>query len=135
MAAPTPTIATTQIGHYGVTRFKAVWANTDNYTDQVVVDLSALTTYTTNLQVRSLTISASPGLAAFVEYDEATDVLIGGVALGGLAFYHDFTRDVNGLQNGLPLSTGAASTGDILVTTLSAAAEDELYIVVDWYAN
>jgi len=134
MAVPTPTITTTQIGQRGVTRFHAVWAATDNFADTVVVDMSALTTYTNTLQCKQLTISASPGLGVLVEYNATTDEILGGVALGGLWFDHDFTKDCDGLETGVP-NIGAGTTGDIVVTTTSAAAADELIIIVDWFAT
>lgn len=135
MATPTEVIKTVQIGQYGQTTFTATWGTTDNYADEVVVDLSGITTYVNTVSVRKLLIVASAGLGVLVEYNLGTDEAVGMVALGACTFERDFTKDCNGLETGLPQSSGAFNTGDIVVTTTSAASADELCIIVDWFAT
>jgi hypothetical protein len=135
MAAPTPTVNTYQPGNgqYGITLFRAAWTTTDNFADQIVVNLSGLAGgYTTSLLVRSIYIAASPDLDVVVEIDATSDELVWACPLGSTVGYHDFTQDGRG-SAGLPKQT-AGETGDIVVTTASAASGDYLFICVEWKA-
>lgn len=131
MAAPTPVTNTWQVGHAGWTTLYATWASTDNFPDTIMVDLSGLTTYTTKLFVRSVKIDASPGISVVVEIDSTTDELVLQCPIGALHAEENFAR-LGGYQ-GLPKQT-AGATGDIVLTTTSAASGDEISVTVEWYA-
>lgn len=132
MSTPTEVIKTWQIGQYGITTFYALWGTTDNYTDEIVVDLSGLN-YTTTLQVLRLQIQTTSGITALVQYDASTDEILG-ASIGGTPFEHDYRKMGPGLETGVP-NIGTGTTGDVTVTTTSAASGDEVFILVEWYAT
>ena len=127
MAAPVPTINTFTLRGRTCVTWRALFTAgaPDNFADSVVVDLSTLTGFTTALRVLSIVICGSPGVAADVELDAATDVLIASLALGSTFMEIDF-RDH---PQGGPTAPSSA-TGDLLVTTRSSADGDELFIYV-----
>lgn len=123
MAAPTPTTSVWTLQGRTCVSFQAIWANTDNYADQIVVDLSSLTSYTTALRVRKVVMAGSTGIAADLELDAATDVLVASLPLGCTYIEVDFEDH----PQGGPTAPSSA-VGDLLVTTRSAASGDELFI-------
>lgn len=133
MAAPTPVTNTKQQGHRGWTTYKAVFGATDNLSDSVVVDVSGLTTYTTSVKPVRGFVVASPGLTVTLEFkDDSADELIVHYPLGATAPMH---FDFSNTQDGGLTRSGSGGTGDIVLTTASAAANDEVFVYLEWYAN
>ena len=131
MAAPTPTSALYESGKAFVATWHAVWANTDDLTDSIVVNLSSLK-YTNRIIVKKMHITATAGISALIEWDDDTTAphpfiyrhpigVVGNIVL-------DFS-DIGGLiYDGQASSTNPI--GDIIITTSSAASADEISIVV-----
>ena len=129
MAAPTPTTKVYQTGRAFVATWHAVWANIDNHTDSIVVDLSGLDSpYTNRIRILKIHVTTTTGISATLEWDDATaDVLIYRNPVGVVGnIVLDYT-DIEGL---IWDDQTSADTGDILVTTSSAASGDEVSIVV-----
>lgn len=133
MAAPIPTTNTRQTGRRGTTIWHALWANTDQMTDTIVVDLSALSDdHTNSLTLERVCGWCTAGIEFALEFEATADELIMNVPLGATDFFDiDFTW---GGREGL-MAQGAGKTGDISITTLSAAAADEIYLVLYWKAS
>lgn len=127
MAAPTPTSNLYKNGKAFVATWNAVWANTDNMTDVVVTDLSSLN-YTNRIRIFQIHITATAGIAATLEFDDASsDVLIYRHPIGVVGnIVLDFTHIDGLIWDGQTSS----DTGDILITTASAASADEVSVVV-----
>lgn len=129
MAAPTPTVLTRNVGRGVIATWHAVWTDTNNLTDSIVVNLSAME-YTAQVKVEQLWVDATAGISAALEWDgDAADVLIYRHPVGSVGnAYFDFRSAPDG---GLVFATQvAADTGDIVVTTTSAANTDEVMIVL-----
>jgi hypothetical protein len=127
MAAPTPTTNLYKNGRAFVSTWNAVWANTDDMTDVVVADLSALNN-TNRIRILQIHVTATAGIAATLEFDDASsDVLIYRHPLGVVGnIVLDFTHIDGLIWDGQTTS----DTGDILITTASAASADEVSVVV-----
>ena len=132
MAAPTPTTYTRQVGHHGVTIWSGVWAGTGDFTAHVLVDLSGLAEgYTNGLKIKKLLIESTTGISAQIDFDCTSNQLVALAPIGNSGVLSlDFTDLPDG---GLP-KTAAGSTGDIVLTTLSAASADVVYVYVEWFA-
>lgn len=135
MAAPTPTTRTDTSGDYGVVVFEAEWTAgaADNFSDQIVLDISALDGAPTQVQVLKAYMTCSPGLAATLEYEHTTDQIISSVPLGAMITVIDFTEFYYGKGRRGWTDAGTGTTGDIVVTTRSAADGDEMLIVLEFY--
>jgi len=136
MAAPTPTIRTFQYGHSGLTIFTATWSTTDNFADQVVVDLSGLTTYTSALKVQKVQWQQSTGIALTLEFDDDSadeTILKSAKAVAGSTEWNC----VDFCANGMPgiVYQGSGGSGDLVMTTTGAASADVITMYVWWYAN
>ena len=126
MAAPTPVTKSEQSGHNGYTIWLGEWGGTGEFTDAVVVDLSGLTSYTSALKIVKGYIVASEGISAKLELDAGVDVPI---AMLPLASTGRIDFDYSDVPGG-----GITETGDLLLTTLSAASGDTVFIYVEWKA-
>jgi hypothetical protein len=71
MAAPTPTTSLNQMGKAFVASWSGVWAATGEFTDTIVVDLSALN-YTNRIRILKIHIAATAGISATLEWDDAS---------------------------------------------------------------
>jgi len=133
MAAPTPTTYSRQVGHYGYSVWSGLWAGTGEFTGTVLVDLSALAEgYTNKLKLLKCKIQTTTGISALLEFDATANQFIAKSSIGnvddiGINFFDN-------TDYGL-VKTAAGSTGDIVLTTLSAAAADEVTVYLWWYAN
>lgn len=134
MAAPTPVTYTKQVGRYGLTLFQATWSTTDQYADQVVVDLSALTTYTTTLAVLTAHVSCTATMQATLEFKATSDQLVWCCPVGATVTEKDWTKSPLRLLEGLD-KTETGGTGDLVVTTTGAASGSQLFIAVEWIAT
>ncbi len=131
MAAPSTGAGTlvtqsAQSGHNGYLVWLGEWAGTGEFTNEVIVDISALTTYTTSLKIIKGYITASEGISAKLTLDAGTDVPI---AMHPLAASSRIDFDYSDVPGG-----GITESGDLLLTTLSAAASDTVFIYVEWKA-
>lgn len=140
MAAPTPTLSHHRHGSWGLTLCEVIWtaAAADNLSDEIVVNASDLVggMNAKVLNVIYLVVFCSPGVALTVEFDDAgSDQLICSVPIGATSVAMDFTASMQGaVKTGLPKLT-AGGTGDIVLTTRSAADGDELFCHIEWYAE
>ena len=127
MAAPTPVTNVFKNGKAFVATWSGTWAGTGEFTDTILVNLSDLN-YTNRIRLLSLSVTATAGISAQIEFDDASsDVLIYKHPLGVVGNISlDFT-DIGGfIWDGQT----SADTGDIVMTTLSAAAADEISVVI-----
>lgn len=100
---------------------------TDNaggeYTNGVLIDISALAASATTLSINRLTASLT-GFACALHWDATTNVDI--IQLPEGEDIYDFT-----LHGGLTNNAGAGITGDILISTTGLAAGDEGTIILE----
>ena len=136
MAAPTPVTKSEQSGHSGYSIWLGEWAGTGDFADgseSSVVDLSALTTYTSALKIVKGYIVASEGISAKLELEkDDADVPIAMhplAATGRIDFDYSDTPGGGVLQ-----ATGTDIDADLVLTTLSAADADTVFIYVEWKA-
>ena len=127
MAVPTPVTALYNNGKAFVATWSGTWAGTGEFTDTIIVNLSDLN-YTNNMRISKIHISATAGISAQLEVDDASsDDLIYKHQLGNTGnVVLDFS-DIGGLQR---VRDYDADTGDIVMTTLSAAAAYAISVVV-----
>ena len=124
MAAPTPVTNLYKNGKAFVSSWRGVWAGTGDFTDTIIVNLSDLN-YTNRIRILNIAITATTGISAELEFEGSTDALVYHHPIGiGETAYLDFTP-IGGL-----IWDGQTSTGDIVLTTLSAASADVVSIVV-----
>tara|TARA_R110002167_G_scaffold187027_4_gene388177 strand:- start:94 stop:483 length:390 start_codon:yes stop_codon:yes gene_type:complete len=124
MAAPTPVTNLYKNGKAFVSSWRGVWAGTGDFTDTIIVNLSDLN-YTNRIRILNIAITATTGISAELEFEGSTDALIYHHPIGiGETAYLDFTP-IGGL-----IWDGQTDTGDIVLTTLSAASADVVSIVV-----
>ena len=124
MAAPTPVTNLYKNGKAFVSSWRGVWAGTGDFTDTIIVNLSDLN-YTNRIRILNIAMTATTGISAELEFEGSTDALIYHHPIGiGETAYLDFTP-IGGL-----IWDGQTSTGDIVLTTLSAASADVVSIVV-----
>ena len=130
MAAPTPSTYSRQIGRKGLLVWNAVWANTDNMSDVVVIDLSAQADDHTNaLIIERIAYKATAGIEFTLEFDATSDEFLYTSILGDTGDTAiDFTW---GGREGL-VKTAAGGTGDLVITTTSAASADEITLVIHY---
>jgi len=126
MAAPTATTAVSTSGHSYHILWDALWTDTTNMTDTVVVDLSALA-FTNKIKVQKVVINASDGIDVKLEFDATTDQPI---ATHPLTAAGPITYDFRDTPQGGLVKTAAGATGDIVITTLSAAANDRVTLEI-----
>ena len=133
MAAPTPTTYSRQVGHYGFSIWSGLWAGTGEFTATALVDVSGLADgYTSSVKLLRCIIQTTAGISALLEFDATANQFIAKSSIGNV---NDV--DINFCDNtdyGL-VKTASGSTGDIVLTTLSAAAADEVTVYLWWYAN
>jgi hypothetical protein len=124
MAAPTPTTSLNQMGKAFVASWSGVWAGTGEFTDTIVVNLSALN-YTNRIRILNIAITSTTGISAELEWEGSTDALI---------YHHPIgvaeTANLDFTPIGGVIWDGQTGTGDIVLTTLSAAAADVVSIVI-----
>lgn len=130
MVAPTPTKTVYKNGDLIIVNWHAAWTTTDNLSDSVVVDISSDGPQgATELEVLKLYAEMSSGIRFDLEFDAATDDLIVKSALGATYMERDFRlgdKYLSLLRD--PKSSG--TTGDIVLTTESAALADEIALTI-----
>jgi len=128
MAAPVPVTALYTTGKSFVATWSGVWAGTGEFTDTVVVDQSALP-YTRRMRIFKIIVTATIGISARLEFDDASadqEICLQPLANTG-PLVLDFTS-IGGLQRNAHIDT--TDTGDVVLTTLSAASGDAISITV-----
>tara|TARA_R110000765_G_scaffold205599_1_gene310351 strand:- start:2850 stop:3260 length:411 start_codon:yes stop_codon:yes gene_type:complete len=110
-----------------VATWSGTWAGTGEFTNTIIVNLSDLN-YTNNMRISKVHVSATAGISAQLEFhDASSNDLIYKHQLGNTGnVVLDFS-DIGGLQRE---RNYAADTGDIVMTTLSAASADAISVVV-----
>jgi len=133
MAAPTPTTYSRQVGHHGFSIWSGLWDDTGEFTATVLVNVSDLAEgYSNSVKLKRIKMQTTSGISALVEFDATANQFIAKSSIGNVDDIDiDFTDNTD---YGL-VKTAAGSTGDIVLTTLSAAAADEVTIYLWWYAN
>lgn len=132
MAAPTPVTYTRQVGHGGVSLWKATWTDSTNITDSVIVDLSALASgYVNSLKICKITCVNTANIDLLLEFDATADQLVAFKPGGTNAMTYDFTQTPDG---GL-VKTASGATGDLVLTTTNAANGEEVFLVIEWWAD
>lgn len=126
MATPTPVTTVWTLGTRTCVSWQGIWAATDNFATEVVVDLSTLTGYTSALRIKKIQMSCSPGIAADLTLNQATDAIVASCALG--CTFVSYTYD--GHPQGGPTAP-SSGTGDLMLATRSAASGDEIFIYVE----
>jgi hypothetical protein len=129
MAAPVPVTALYTTGKSFVATWSGVWAGTGDFTaNSVVVDQSALP-YTKRMRIFKIIITATTGISARLHFDDASsdqEICLQPLANTG-PLVLDFTS-IGGLQRNAHIDT--TDTGDVVLTTLSAASGDAISITV-----
>lgn len=130
MAAPTPTTYSRQVGHHGVTIWNGVWEDTTNFTASIIVNVSDLADdYITTLKLKRLTLNCTAGISAQLAFDATSNQFVIEHPIGNTG---PISLDFSYLPGGGLPKTAAGSKGDLVLTTLSAAAADAVYIYVEW---
>lgn len=132
MATPTPSTYSKQTLNQGVLVWSATWATTDNFTDQALLDLSALQS-TNQIMVERLVGWHTTGITVQLEFDDdsADELFFYSPEGHTTGFDIDFTA--GGSLPGVGY-VGSGGTGDVVLTTTSAASGDSVYLVI-FYRN
>ena len=132
MATPTPTTWTRWDGTRGCAYWDAVWITTDNFTDEVVIDISTLGAPTPSaIKIKGVYASLNGDITATLEFDATTDEHIytfRGQTDGSLREGLDFSELPSSGFNAT--KTAAGFVGDLLLTTTNVASGDELTLLV-----
>jgi len=135
LAAPTPQKYERQSGRYGFTIWTALWTDTNNLTDSSIVDISALSSgHTSFLRVNHIRYVCTTGIDFTLEFDATSDEFIYRSCLGERAEWKDFDFSLVNNEGGL-VKTASGGTGDLVLTTTSAASADCISLIVHWSAN
>ena len=130
MAAPTPTTKAEQRGAEYRLSWTATWANTDNMTDLVIVDRSGLTGSPAEIEIQKIMVNTTAGIDALFEFQmAAADELIYKTLLGNVT--PQVVEPPFG-KPGIRVSSipSAATDGDVMLTTTSAASGDVISLVL-----
>jgi len=135
MATPTATSYTRNLNHRAYTVWTVTWGSgtADDFTDEIVVNLSDINSeYNSSLKVTYVSMLASTGVELKLEFDADTDQPIATYPLGASSSVEmDFTPLIDA---GLPkVNTGG--TGDVVLTTSSAADGDSAFILIEYYLD
>ena len=130
MAAPTPTTYSRQTGKSGFLVWNAVWANSDDMSAVAVIDLSAQAdSYTNSLTIERIQYRVTSGIEFTLYFDATSNQFLYSSVLGNAD-----SGDVDATWGGREgwVKTAAGSTGDLVITTSSAASGDEITLI-GWY--
>ena len=130
MAAPTPTTYSRQTGKSGFLVWNAVWANSDDMSAVAVIDLSAQAdSYTNSLTIERIQYRVTSGIEFKLEFDATSNQFLYSSVLGNAD-----SGDIDATWGGREgwVKTAAGSTGDLILTSTSAADTDEITLIV-WY--
>lgn len=131
MATPVPTTYTEWNGSRGMFYWDAVWTTTDNFTDEIVVDISTLAPAPSSVKIIGAYASLNGDITATLEFDATTDQLIytwRNQSDSALRDSVDFREGPSGGRS--PSASAAGFVGDILLTTTNVASGDELTLLI-----
>ena len=134
MAVPTPLPDVINWdGTRGMIRWRAAWANTDNFTAVAIIDLSAdLAGPPNSIKIRTIQGSINGNFEARLDFDATTNQIIdffAGQSDQSNPINVDYTDGPN--VGVIPSDTTATGfTGDLLLTTTNAASGDELQLII-----
>ena len=129
MAAPTPSTYSRNVGHRGFIVWNAVWNNSDDHSDTAVLDLSALE-HTNKLAIQRVKWMCTAGINFTLEFDDDSDDEFIASSVLAPTDQQDIDFTWNGMDGAV--YTGSGGTGDLVITTTSAASGDEINLFV-WY--
>mgnify|MGYP003627200500 CR=1 FL=1 len=131
MAAPTPATYHRNVGHTGFLTWTAVWGNADQLSEAVVIDLSSLE-YTNSLTIKQIDWTCTAGIEFTLLFDatDSDNEPIMSSALGVTNKQGTIEPSKFGLDG--IVKTLAGSTGDLLITTTSAASADEIWLAIHY---
>ena len=129
MAAPTPATYHRNVGHTGFLTWTAVWENGDQLTNAVVIDLSSLE-YTNSLAIKQIDWTCTAGVEFTLKFDADSNEHIMSSALAVTNKQGTIEPSKFGLDG--IVKTAAGSTGDLLITTTSAASADEIWLAIHY---
>lgn len=138
MAAPTVAPQIFQQGHRFTLTESLVWSDTTNLSAANLVDVSAdfaaprEGVTPSRVTIETLQIYSTAGISCELLFDATSDQSIFRLPLGATNGEKIDFRE-NGSRGLVPTAAGA--TGDILITTTSAAAADEISIVMTGRVN
>ena len=130
MAAPTPTTYSRQTGKSGFLVWNAVWANSEDMSAVAVIDLSAQAdSYTNSLTIERIQYRVTSGIEFTLEFDATSNQFLYSSVLGNAD-----SGDIDATWGGREgwVKTAAGSTGDLILSSTSAADTDEITLIV-WY--
>ena len=136
MATPTAVTYTQWDGTRGATYWRAEWSTGDQFTDEVIVDISTLTgsgpdTAPTAVKVLEIKATLNGDVEATLEFDATTDQLIyvfenqTDSALSDVIGFWEFPSGGR-----VPNAAAAGFVGDIMLSTSNMASGDELTLVI-----
>jgi hypothetical protein len=125
MAAPTPTTQAYENGNVYHLSWTATWSDTTNLSDTAVIDVSGMTSpFTGGVKLIKGWVNASAGIGVLLEFDDdSTDELILEHPVGASGHIPFDFRDS---PSGGKTYKGSGGTGDIVITTTSAASADDV---------
>ena len=126
-------------GTQGQLRFRALFDGAaQDQTDLVLVDISTLggvgvNTAPNSVKIQRLQAVVNGAFQATLEYDATTDQVIDAFS-GQTSISNPYIVDYTGGPNRgvAPNAAAGGFVGDILLTTVGAAASDELNLVIDY---
>ena len=139
MASPTPVTETRWDGKKGLAYWNAAFTAgaPDGFTDTVIVDVSALSPPPVAVKVNSFHAEVNGNVTVILEFDATTDQVIyqmEGQTDVTQIYDQDFTigpKDDRFKGLNVPRE-GAGFTGDILLTTATQAAGDEITLTLEF---
>ena len=135
MAFSTPVNEVDWDGTQGQLRYRAVFDGVgQDLTDSAVVDISALSPAPASVKVQRLQSVINGVYSCTLEFDATTDQMIDQFS-GQSDISNPYVMDYSGGPNRgiVPNITAAGFVGDILLTTVGAAAGNELNVVLDFH--
>ncbi len=135
MSLPTPTTYTEWNGSSGFCHWRATFANPDidDFSDGVVIDISALTPAPNSVKVTRVTHKLNGDFSSTLEFDATTDQLIYEISGQTNSSLVDVTNFAVGPSGGRsPDPAAAGFVGDILLSTSGVADGDELTLDIEF---
>jgi hypothetical protein len=125
---------TRAIGRNAFTSYHTIWDSTSNHSAVTIIDLSADADSgnTNSISIQKVKILSTAGIDVQLLFDATTDEQFIQTILGSTESLEvDFSE---GGRSGIePTATGF--TGDLVVTTTSAASGDEMLVLVWWRSS
>lgn len=133
MPAPTPVTWTEWNGRRGLAYWFAAWTDGTNFTDTVVIDVSALSPSPAAVKIRSIHGKLNGNITANLEFDATTDEAI--YQLDGqtdVSIVEDVDFTVGPNLGRSPDKTATGFTGDVVMTSTGVANGDEATLLIEF---